>query len=238
MKRAEREYEELGKRSPEGQEILRKMFVLRLVHPGEGTEDTRRRADKADLLAVGGDAVAVEGVLGAWIDACLLTSSRAGTDGVVVDVAHEALIRQWPRLREWMDEGREAARLLVMLKQQIEEWKKKDGERGFLFQGGRLVQMEGLMEEHGGDLKEEEIEFIKKGVGLREETEQEKLRAAQALTDARENGAGKKTFQLIIDHCELRSDPTIQGDRNGMMKDKKEMVPDLHEFARRDRTNP
>lgn len=119
LKRAEAEYNKL---SPLEQEILRKLFVLRMAHPGEGTEDTRRRADKADLLAVGDDAEAMEGVLAAWIDARLLTSAKAGADGVMVEAAHEALIRQWTRLRGWMDEDREAARLIVMLQQQMEEW--------------------------------------------------------------------------------------------------------------------
>lgn len=68
--RAEGEFGKLGDKE---KEILRDMFVMRLVQPGEGTEDTRRRAVKEELLAVGGNREAAEAILKKWTDARLLT---------------------------------------------------------------------------------------------------------------------------------------------------------------------
>lgn len=166
--------------------ILRKMFVLRMIQPGEGTQDTCRRAAKKDLLAIGGDAPRVERVLDRWIKARLLTGTR-DTSGrlVLVDVAHEALIRKWHKIREWMEEGREAARLTGILRQAVTEWLEKNRGPGFLFQGARLVQMEGLVKIHSGDLTEDEIEFVKAGAALRAAKERKELLAAQELADAR-----------------------------------------------------
>ena len=48
-RRAEMEFVKLDTHQ---QEALRRMFVLRLVQPGDGTEDTRRRATREELLAV------------------------------------------------------------------------------------------------------------------------------------------------------------------------------------------
>ena len=47
-KRAQSEYDKL---TNEEKMILRTMFTLRLIQPGEGTEDTRRQATKEELLS-------------------------------------------------------------------------------------------------------------------------------------------------------------------------------------------
>ncbi|MCP5108890.1 MAG: hypothetical protein GY950_36240, partial [bacterium] len=183
VNRAETEFNKLDDIE---KDILRKMFVLRMIQPGEGTEDTRRRAAKKDLLAIGGDAEKVDRMLNRWIEARLLTATRDSSGGLVlVDVAHEALIRKWHKIREWMEEGRESARLTGMLRQAVSEWLKENRSPGFLFQGGRLVQMEGLVKTHAGDLTDDEIEFVKAGVLQREAKERKELQAAQALADAK-----------------------------------------------------
>ena len=63
---------------------------------GEGTEDTRRRVARAELLT-GADAEVVAPLLDRLAEARLVT---LGEDSV--EVAHEALIREWPRLRQWL----------------------------------------------------------------------------------------------------------------------------------------
>lgn len=101
-KRADAVYDGL---SPDQRAIARRV-LLRLTQPGEGTEDTRRRATLAELATDPAEAAAVETVVGALVDARLLTTT-ADDDGTTwIDVAHEALIRGWPRLRAWIDEDR------------------------------------------------------------------------------------------------------------------------------------
>src|SRR4030095_12518137 len=86
--------------SPEEQETARDIF-LRLTELGEGTEDTRRRASFEELMSDTEDRDEVRNVLNRLAEARLLT---LGED--MVEVAHEALIREWPTLREWLNQDR------------------------------------------------------------------------------------------------------------------------------------
>ena len=70
-KRAEDIYQKL---SPEEQEIVRRV-MLRLTQPGEGTEDTRRRAPISELLTHPEEQDAVDRVVGELVEARLLTTS-------------------------------------------------------------------------------------------------------------------------------------------------------------------
>ncbi len=80
------------------QEAARHVF-LQLVRPGENTADTRRRATFAEL----GDKV--RPVVHALDDARLLVTGRdEATEEQTLEVAHEALIRHWRRLRSWLDQ--------------------------------------------------------------------------------------------------------------------------------------
>jgi len=177
VNRAETEFNRLD---DPGKEILRKMFLLRLIQPGEGTEDTCRRVSKNELLALGADIKLAEKVLNQWIDARLLTSTQDTSRGQdLVDVAHEALIRKWDRVQEWMAAGRESARLMGILRQAVLEWNRSDRGPDFLFQGTRLGQMEKLMDAYDGDFTEEEIEFVIAGVKQREAKELEKVAQMQ-----------------------------------------------------------
>ena len=96
---AERSYSRL--KNDTARETAKKI-LLRLVQPGEGSEDTRRRARKADLLAIGSNVSTAAEVLESLVSARLvvLTSDSAGTKTEeLADLAHESLIKEWPRLR-------------------------------------------------------------------------------------------------------------------------------------------
>ena len=112
-KTAERVYQGLPVRE---QEIARSIF-LRLTELGEGTQDTRRRACIADLVLRTEDAPVVTAVLTALADARLVT---LGEDSA--EVAHEALIREWPTLRQWLAEDREGLRLHRHLMGAAQAW--------------------------------------------------------------------------------------------------------------------
>ena len=166
VKRAEFEFAKLD---GEQKKILRKMFVLRLIQPGEGTEDTRRRAEKAELLVVGANSQVAEDLLVQWTNARLLTTTHDKLHNKdFVDVAHEALIRKWDKIQNWMAEDREAVRQINILRNAAHEWKREDENTDYLFQGARLVQMEALLTSHVEDLTKTEIEFVKAGIQLRE----------------------------------------------------------------------
>ncbi|MBI1877295.1 MAG: protein kinase [Chloroflexi bacterium] len=149
------------------QEAARQLF-LRLVTLGEGTEDTRRRvlrvevealaasmtADRrpqtADgsspqISAVGGQPSAVIGqVIDQFGRYRLLSFDRDPlTRGPTVEVAHEALLREWGRLREWLDASRGDIRLQRLLATAATEWQEAGQEASFLLRGTRLDQFAG-----------------------------------------------------------------------------------------------
>ncbi len=91
----------LGGLDEEGQALARRLF-LRLAEPGEGSDDLRRRMPREEFSG----AVAGDEVLDAFVGRRLLVA-----DGGSVEVAHEALLREWPRLRTWLEEDRDGRRL-------------------------------------------------------------------------------------------------------------------------------
>ncbi|TXR96350.1 hypothetical protein EAO73_33065 [Streptomyces sp. col6] len=111
--------------------------LLRLVTPGLGTQDTRRPVTRAELgvpvgedTEAGGDVAVVLERLGR---ARLVT---LGHD--TVDLAHEALLTAWPRLRGWIDEDRERLRLHRRLTEAAAGWQELGGDPGALYRGARL----------------------------------------------------------------------------------------------------
>jgi len=116
--------------------------LLALVVPGEGAEDTRRRAQMQELDAVG------RNVIGKLASDRLLVTTRDATGREVVEVGHEALIREWKRLREWVDENREFLRTLRRLEEEAEFWETSDRDPELLLPAGRrLVEAQHLLNE-------------------------------------------------------------------------------------------
>ncbi|MET7637187.1 WD40 repeat domain-containing protein [Streptomyces sp. NPDC005438] len=121
--------------SPEEAEQARRV-LLRLVAPGDGTPDTRRPTDRAELgaeLDRGGPGQTTT-VVDRLVEARLLT-----LDDGVVDLAHEALITAWPRLRGWIDSERDRLRLHRQLTQAARDWETLDQDPGALYRGSRLA---------------------------------------------------------------------------------------------------
>ena len=128
---AERVFDRLD---PDQQAIARRVFV-RLTELGDGTQVTRRRAAMDELLSRGATADPVRDVLRALSEARLIT---IGMDAV--EVAHEALIREWPRLRAWLDEDRDSLRARRDLGEAAREWDRLRRDPGALYRGLRLAR--------------------------------------------------------------------------------------------------
>ncbi len=107
--------------------VMRRMF-LRLTELGETTDDTRRRVPLAELLP--GDEDVLE----------RLARSRlvvVGDDSA--EIAHEAVIREWPRLREWLEEDREALQTLRQLSRAARTWDGEGRDEADVYRGARLA---------------------------------------------------------------------------------------------------
>lgn len=147
---AEREYDELGE--PE-REAARRIF-LRLTALGDGTEDTRRPITRTELDGIASGPV-IQEVLHRLADARLIV---LGEDSV--DVAHEALIRAWPRLHRWLTDDR--ANLVVhrRLTEAAHTWQELDRDPGALYRGARLHAAGTWADEHPGELNQLEGAFL------------------------------------------------------------------------------
>ncbi|MGY0058296.1 nSTAND1 domain-containing NTPase [Streptomyces sp. LZ34] len=139
---AERVYEELSERQAEAA----RRIMLRLITPGEGAQDTRRPVDREELgLDSGSGSDSGMGDAADAADAALvlerLVRARLVTlDEGTVDLAHEALITAWPRLRGWIDEDRQRLRTHRKLTEAARTWEELGRDPGALYRGARLVE--------------------------------------------------------------------------------------------------
>lgn len=158
------------------QETARRIFV-QLVRPGEGTEDTRRVATRAEL----GDEQ--WGLVQYLADRRLVVTGQDATERETVEVVHEALIQRWGQLRAWIDADRAFRTWQERLRAALWEWETSDRDEGALLRGAPLVQAEGWLAERGDELSEREREFIQASVGLwkRREVERERRRRRRIL---------------------------------------------------------
>lgn len=163
-KRADTVFESLD---AEQKAILRRV-MLRLTQPGEGTEDTRRRATLTELITRPAEAEKVMRVVGTLIEARLLTTSGDAESGTeVIEVSHEALIRGWPRLKDWIEEDRQGLRTHRQLTEAAQEWLRTGHDEGLLFRGVRLAQTIEWRTRNLAALNDLERKFLDASVELR-----------------------------------------------------------------------
>jgi WD40 repeat protein len=138
-------------------EIARRIFV-RLVQFGEGRPDTRRQQSVAQLRA-GSDPVRFEVTLKALADNRLITlTGDRETGRRRADIAHEALIRGWPRLQQWIEETRKAEEVRRKLERKAQEWIDAGGGTEGLLGTGGLVEAEGFLAgPDGRDLPDDDL---------------------------------------------------------------------------------
>src|SRR5688572_30475275 len=116
--------------------IARKIF-LRLTQLSDETSmaDTRRRATFNEWILRPEEAATTHTVIKVLADARLITTSENSAE-----VAHEALIREWPTLRSWLEDNREGLRLHRHLTEAAQEWIVMNRESDVLYRGARLAQ--------------------------------------------------------------------------------------------------
>ncbi len=141
---------------PADRDIARRM-LLRLARPGsdDTVGDVRRRAPLGELVA---DDPAAQRVLGRLVERRLVT-----TDEHTAEVAHEAVLREWPQLREWLDDDREGRRIHHQLADATHEWESAARDPEHLYRGARLAAAVDYATMHAADLNPLEHEFLAAG---------------------------------------------------------------------------
>ena len=165
---AETVYERLDS---EGREVARRI-LLRLAGEGEGDAVVRRRVPLAELGADRDERLAA--VLSALADGRLVT-----VDEDEVEVAHEALLREWPRLRGWLEEDTEGRRLHAHLSVAARDWDAGGRDDSELYRGARLASVVEWAATREAELNEVEREFVRASRAAGERS-QRRLRAVLA----------------------------------------------------------
>ncbi len=163
------------------QQLIARRIMLRLTQPGEGTEDTRRRALMSELVTNPGESGAVEAVVRTLTEARLLMSdSDEQSADQIVDVSHEALIRGWPLLRKWIEEDRMGLRILRRLTEAAREWQPTKDE-SLLYRGARLAQAVEWRDRNKTALNELERKFLDASMAARQAIERRRKRVIIGL---------------------------------------------------------
>ncbi|MGQ0602687.1 MAG: nSTAND1 domain-containing NTPase, partial [Anaerolineales bacterium] len=168
------------------QAVARNIF-LRLAALGDDEEViwTRHRVVFDELIPTAEEASVVREVLTCLADARLITTSDTA-----VEVAHEALLREWPRLSEWLASNRTGIRLQRQLTHAAAEWRNANRDPGFLLTGARLAQFENLAMFDTIVLTHDELAYLEASLAERgrrgaeeRERQQRELVAAQKLVE-------------------------------------------------------
>ncbi|HEY3342515.1 MAG TPA: AAA family ATPase, partial [Anaerolineae bacterium] len=180
----------------EQQSIARRIF-LRLTELSDeaSTADTRRRATFNELILKPEDAGITRSVLTALANARLITTSEGAAE-----VAHEALIREWPTLRGWLEENRDGLRLHRQLTGAAQEWNQANHSEDLLFRGARLAQVREWAATHSVEMNVLEREFLDASqawadgdAAEREARRQRELEVAQKLVETERIRAVEQT---------------------------------------------
>ncbi|MFZ1025259.1 MAG: WD40 repeat domain-containing protein [Limnoraphis robusta] len=196
--------DKFSKLNEQEKQQVRRIFV-QLVRPGAGTEDTRRVATKAELNETNWDLVKK------LADSRLVVTSRTvitreitdnsepQPDNIkeqeTVEVVHEALIKNWGQLREWMATDREFRTWQERLRASMSYWQEKNRDNGLLLRGAALSQAEEQLEKRGDELSPDEREFIEKSQKYKQRQHQRNICFLTASFVAISGVAGVATWQ-------------------------------------------
>lgn len=145
-----------GEADAEQQAALRRLLG-RLIDPGEETVDLRRRARLADL----GESAAMHWALERLGEARLITFDREDASREpTVEVAHEALLREWPRLTRWLETDRELLRVVAGLDEAAMRWDDGGRREEDLLRGARLERAAELSMTAPAHLRALDLELI------------------------------------------------------------------------------
>jgi hypothetical protein len=144
------------------EQLTAKRILLQLVRPGAGREVTSNRIRRAEVFRDGEARDRVERVLERLIHEARLVKLSAGesVEDAQIEVAHEALVRNWPRLVEWLDEERVVLRGRQRLTEAAQHWERLQRDPGALLSSTLLLEARRVVEQSGIALNEVETEFL------------------------------------------------------------------------------
>ncbi|MBI5824327.1 MAG: hypothetical protein HZB18_09890 [Chloroflexi bacterium] len=169
--------------SPAEQTIVRDIF-LRLTRLGDYDEgrDTSKRVAMSDLLPLERESISITILLEKLANARLIVKTLK-ENKIEIEVAHEALIQYWEKLRVWLDEDRDNAKLRESVSDATKEWAKHGKDESLLIhRGGRLEDIETLSQQMRYKFNAVEEAYLSSCVFLRDQEASDR-RKMQELTD-------------------------------------------------------
>lgn len=170
------------------QKVSARRILLRLAELGEGSREILRRAHIEELNASGGEAQDTEMTLRVLENAGLVTTHEDQ-----VEIAHEALIREWPSLRRWLEEDLESIHIRRRLSEAAEAWQHAQLDTELLYRGARLVEAREWAEAHGDELNALEERFIETSQAM----QQSELRQARRRADEQTKVAHRMRWRSV-----------------------------------------
>ena len=183
-------YEQL---SAEQQRLAKRVFT-QMVRPGEGTEDTRRLATRIEL---GYEEWELAQQLA---DARLVVTGRTAEGEETVEVVHEALIRGWGRLREWMNSERNFRGWQERVRAAMRQWVDSGRDEGALLRGVPLGEAEEWLTSKGRDISAAEKSYIEASTSLRERQAAEREAQRERELEAARQLANEQRRRAETEH--------------------------------------
>lgn len=150
-------------------------LFTQLVRPGEGSADIRRLATRSEIGEENWRLVT------RLADARLVVTNQT-VDGVeTAEVVHEALIREWQRLRQWMEEARTFRLWQERLRTVMHQWQASDRDDGALLRGAPLLEAQFWLQEQRSDLSPDEQAFIERSSSYQRQEKSERTRTRRRV---------------------------------------------------------
>jgi WD40 repeat protein/serine/threonine protein kinase len=184
-RRAEALYRRLNR---SGQEATRQLFLRLITVDREGGDDTRRRVLRSELTSLEVNQEALDAVVDTFGARRLLSFDRdPATRGPTVEVAHEALLIEWGRLRGWIEAAREDVRTHRRLAGATRDWTASGRDPSFVLRGTHLARFEAWAASSGLALTADERDFLEAGLARRnaDRAEAESRKAREAALERR-----------------------------------------------------
>jgi serine/threonine protein kinase/energy-coupling factor transporter ATP-binding protein EcfA2 len=165
------------------------LVMRHLVTLGQGEEEVpnRRTLPYRDFVATEetDERAGAKGFVDLFIEKRLLVADTDPQGEVTVCVAHEALLREWQRVKEWLTENREFLRMRDRLDSSLKLWLSRGKQRDDLLGPGLpLAEGEKLVKDFGPSLSREQTDYIDASVNERKRRKQAQERIRYSVMTA------------------------------------------------------
>ena len=196
----------------ERQRARLRSLLLRLVVPTEAGDPVRTRVPRHKVAVDEDHARLVEQLVGARL---------VSIDRDAVQIAHEALVRVWPRLRGWLDDDLEGQRLFRHLAETADAWHVMGRPDSELYRGARLTRVLDWRDRSRPDLSDTETAFLEASVDLSsselrdaQQRVRRERRTNHRLRGALAGVAVLAVCALVAGVLAVRSSDQAEGDRD------------------------